>query len=450
MAIELECRVNKPKTQYVKCDDLYIAYQVFGDGPIDLVYVQGWLTNIEYAWESPDYARFLQKLARFSRVIFFDKRGCGMSDRTIGAPTLEERTKDIIAILDAIGSERAALFGTSEGGAISTMFAATYPERTSHLILCGSRPAFLKSDSWQYGTTPDKVETVISDMLARWGDSFPLTTGAPSAANDPATADWFAAYLRSSASPTAAAAITRMQFEIDYRDILSSIHVPTLVFHREGDMWVPVECAHYLAEHIEGAQLCIRPGEDHLAWYGDQDSLVREVEQFVTGEVVAARPERMLLTMVFMDIVDSTGQLAKLGDERWMSILRQLDVVVDRRVEASGGERIKHTGDGYLFAFRGPTSAAEYAHVIRDDAMALGLQTRIGIHTGECERYAQDLGGLAVHITARIMSEAEPQRIMASQTVKDLMAGSEMSFSDAGTHQLRGVPGDWSLYYVNV
>jgi pimeloyl-ACP methyl ester carboxylesterase len=450
MAIELECRVNKPKTRYVKCDDLYIAYQVFGEGPIDLVYLQGWLTNIEYAWESPDYARFLQKLARFSRVIFFDKRGCGMSDRIIGAPTLEERTKDIIAILDAIGTERAALFGTSEGGAISAVFAATYPERTSHLILCGSRPAFLQSASWPYGVSPDEVEPIISALIEGWGDSFPLDTGAPTAANDPATSNWFAAYLRSSASPTAAAAITRMQFEIDYRDILSSIHVPTLVYHREGDMWVPVECAQYLADHIEGAQLCIKPGEDHLPWYGDQDSLVREVEQFVTGEVVVTKPERMLLTMVFMDIVNSTGQLAKFGDERWMSILRQLDVVVDRRVEASGGERIKHTGDGYLFAFRGPTSATEYAKIIREDATTLGLQTRIGIHTGECERYAQDLGGIAVHITARIMSEAEPQRIMASQTVKDLMAGAELSFSDAGTHQLRGVPGDWSLYYVNV
>ena len=256
--------------------------------------------------------------------------------------------------------------------------------------------------------------------------------------------------MRYSASPTAAAAITRMIHKIDYRDILSSIHVPTLVYHREGDMWCPVECAQYLADHIEGAQLCLNPGNDHIAWYGDQDSLVREVEQFITGEVVVAKPERMLLTMVFMDIVNSTGQLAEFGDERWMSILKQLDAVVDRRVVASGGERIKHTGDGYLFAFRGPTSAAEYAQIIRDDAASLGLQTRIGIHTGECERLATDLGGIAVHITARIMNQAEPQRIMASQTVKDLMAGSELSFSDAGIHQLRGVPGDWSLYYLNV
>ena len=443
-----ESHVNKPKTQYVKCDDLYIAYQVFGDGPVDLVYAQGWLTNVEYAWESPDYARFLRKLARFSRVIFFDKRGCGMSDRIVGTPTLEERSRDIVAVMDAVGSRRAAFLGMSEGGAICSMFAATYPERISHLILYGSRPTYINSDTWEYGTTPEEAEASVSNLIDNWGEPFPLVTGAPSAAGDPATAEWFAAYLRYSASPSAAAAITRMNHEIDYRDILPSIHVPTLVYHRQDDMWCPRECAEYLAEHIDNAQLCINPGADHIAWYGDQESLVREVEQFIMGEVVDAKPERLLLTMVFMDIVNSTGQLATYGDERWMSILEQLDVVVDRRVEAYGGERIKHTGDGYLFAFRGPSSASDYARVIRTDAENLGLQTRIGIHTGECERFASDLGGIAVHIAARIMSESEPQKIMVSQTVKDLMVGSEVSFSPAGTRQLRGVPGDWPLYFI--
>ena len=422
--------MNKPKTRYVKCDDLYIAYQVFGDGPVDLIYAQGWLTNIEYAWESPDYVRFLRKLARFSRVVFFDKRGCGMSDRIIGTPSLEERSRDIVAIMDAIGSERAAFLGMSEGGAICSMFAAAYPERTSHLILYGSRPCYSNSATWPHGASPEEIETDINDLIANWGNPFQLDSGAPSAANDPAAAEWFAAYLRYSASPTAAASFTRMNYEIDYRDILSSIHVPTLVYHREDDIWCPLACAQYLAEHIENAQLCIKPGSDHIAWYGDQETLVREIEQFVMGEAINLKPERLLLTMVFMDIVNSTGELARLGDERWLGILKQLDVVVDRRVEAFGGERIKHTGDGYLFAFRGPSSATDYARVLRDDTGSLGLQSRIGIHTGECERLGNDLGGLAVHISARIMGESEPDKIIASQTVKDLMVGSETAFAE--------------------
>jgi pimeloyl-ACP methyl ester carboxylesterase len=442
--------LRRPKTQYANCGDLNIAYQVLGDGPVDLLYAQGWLTNVEYAWESPDYARYLTKLSRFARVIFFDKRGTGMSDRDVGVATLEQRSEDINAVLDAVGSQKAALFGASEGGAICTVFAATYPERVSHLILYGSRPRYAWAPDYPYGLQPDEIETQIADLIENWGEPFSLATGAPSVADDPAAAEWFASYLRYSASPRAAERITRMNYGIDYRDILPAIHVPTLVLHREGDLWCPLENARYIAEMIPNAKLRIVPGEDHLAWYGDQDRLVSEIKEFLTGEVAAPSIERVLLTVVFLDIVDSTEKLAAMGDERWRGILEQLDVSVERRVRGFSGQRIKHTGDGYLLSFTGPTSAIECAQEIWRDAERLGLQCKTGIHTGECERRGQDLSGLAVHIAARIMGLAEAQMIFTSQTVKDLVIGSGIEFRSLGKHDLKGVPGHWELYAVEL
>lgn len=441
--------MQRPKTRYADCDGLKIAYQVIGDGPIDLLFIQGWLTNIEYAWESPDYARFLTKLSRFARVIFFDKRGTGMSDRNVGAPTLEERSEDINAVLEAVGSSRAVLFGMSEGGAMATVFAATYPERVSHLVLCGSRVCYKWAPDFPTGATDEQIEEYISDLIENWGGSFELTTGAPSVANDPAAAEWFAAYLRFSASPSTAEQITRLNFEVDIRDILSTIHVPTLVLHREGDIWCPVENGRHLAENIADATLRILPGNDHIAWYGDQDGLVEEIKEFVTGEWAASNADRALLTVVFMDLVGSTEKLAEMGDERWRSILEQLDISVARRVQAYKGQQIKHTGDGYLLAFTGPTKALECAQAIRRDVERLGLQSRIGTHSGECERRGDDLSGLAVHIAARIMAKAEPQSIACSQTVKDLVIGSGHRFTSLGSFQLRGVPGEWNLFEVS-
>ena len=440
--------MRRPRTQYAKCGDLHIAYQVFGDGPIDLLYAQGWLTNIEYAWESPDYARFLTKLGRFARVIFFDKRGTGMSDRDVGVATLEERTEDINAIFDAVGSEKAALLGMSEGGAICSLFAATYPQRVSHLILYGSRPRYAWAPDYPMGTTGEEIENTISELIANWGGAFELTTGAPSVADDPAAAEWFAAYFRYAASPRAAEQITRMNYMIDYRGILPAIRVPTLVLHREGDQWCPVECAHYLAEHIVGAEIRVLPGQDHLVWYGDQDGIVNAVKEFVTGETAPTAIRRTLLTVAFIDIVNSTDQLAAMGDERWRSVLEQLDVTVERRVGGFGGQRVKHTGDGYLLSFAGPTSAIECAQEIRRDTERLGLQCKTGIHTGECERRGNDLSGLAVHIAARIMGVADAEMIVTSQTVKDLVVGSSVDFRSLGKRDLRGVPGQWELHAV--
>jgi pimeloyl-ACP methyl ester carboxylesterase/class 3 adenylate cyclase len=438
----------RPQTQYAKCGDLNIAYQVFGEGPLDLLYAQGWVTNVEYAWESPDYARFLTKLGRFARVIFFDKRGVGMSDRDVGVATLEQRSEDINAVLDAVGSEKAALLGVSEGGAICSVFAATYPERVSHLINYGSRPKYVWSPDYPYGLEPDELEAGLTSTIENWGGPFPLTTGAPSVVNDPAASEWWAAYLRFSASPRAAEKITRMNHEIDYRNILSAIRVPTLILHREGDLWCPVDHARYIAENIPDAELCILPGDDHLPWYGDQDGLISEIKEFVTGEIATSSVSRALLTLVFLDIVASTDQLAAMGDERWRSVLEQLDVAVNRRVEGFSGQRVKHTGDGYLLSFAGPTSAVECSQAINYDVERLGLQSKTGVHTGEIERRGDDLSGVAVHIAARIMSAAEPKMIATSQTVKDLTIGSGLGFKPLGSHELKGIPGDWQLYSV--
>lgn len=441
--------MKRPKTQYAKAGDVHIAYQVFGDGPIDLLWAQGWATHIEYAWESPDYARFLNKLARFARVIFFDKRGVGMSDRDVGYPTLEERSQDVTAVLDAVGSDRVAIFGVSEGGAISSMFAATYPKRVSHLVLNGSRARYRWAPDYPLGLDAEALRAAIENFSQVADDPELSADGAPSIADDPAALEWLATYLRYAASPRAMAKLAELNYQIDYRAALSSIQAPTLIVHREGDRWCDIGHAHYLAEHIAGATLRILPGEDHIAWYGDQDSLIAEVRAFVTGEQVSVAADRALMTLVFLDIVRSTEHLARMGDERWNSVLAQLDHSVSRRVSASGGKQVKHTGDGYLLSFRGPTSALECAMALRADAQRLGLQCRTGVHTGECEVRGDDLGGMTVHVAARIMDEAGPDDILTSQTVKDLALGSGLTFDGLEARPLRGIPGEWWLFSIS-
>ena len=441
--------MQRPKTNYTKAGDIHIAYQVFGDGPVDLLWAQGWATHIEYAWESPDYARFLKKLARFARVIFFDKRGVGMSDRDVGYPTLEERSQDINAVLDAVGSERVAIFGASEGGAIATIFAATYPERVSHLVLNGSRARYKWAPDYPLGLDPEALRESIEGFSKVVEDPELSASGAPSVADDRAVLEWLATYFRFAASPRAMAKLAEMNYQIDYRGALSSIQAPTLVVHREGDRWCNIGHARYLAEHIPGATLRVLPGEDHIAWYGDQDGLIGEIRAFVTGEQVRVLAQRALMTLLFIDIVDSTGHLARMGDERWSSVLGQLDHIVSRRMATSGGAEVKHTGDGYLLSFRGPTTALECAAMLRADMARLGLQCRAGIHTGECEIRGADLSGMTVHATARIMDEARPDEILTSQTVKDMALGAPMDFAARGIRDLRGIPGEWSLFSVS-
>ena len=441
--------MKRPQTHYAKAGDVHIAYQAFGEGPIDLLWAQGWATHIEYAWESPDYARFLKKIARFSRVIFFDKRGVGMSDRDVGYPTLEERSQDVNAVLDAVGSERVAVFGASEGGAISSVFSATYPERVSHLILNGSRARYTWAPDYPLGLDPDLLRAEVDSFSTMTDDEKTSIDGAPSIADDPAALEWLNTYFRYAASPRSLAKLAQMNYAIDYRSALPAIQAPTLILHREGDRWCGIGHARYLAERIPGAKLRLLPGEDHIAWYGDQDGLISEIQSFVTGQSLPTSAERALMTLVFVDIVGSTGHLARMGDERWSSVLEQLDGTVGRRIAAFGGQQIKHTGDGYLLSFRGPTSALECAMAVRRDVERLGLHCRAGVHTGECEIRGDDLGGMTVHVAARVMAEAEPHQILTSQTVKDMALGADLDFSGVGARPLRGLPGEWPLYALS-
>ncbi|MEJ1996434.1 MAG: adenylate/guanylate cyclase domain-containing protein, partial [Limibacillus sp.] len=330
----------------------------------------------------------------------------------------------------------------------ATLFAATYPERVSQLILFGCFARRAWAPDWPIGETRDEFEARLEDWLRNWGKPFELDTGAPSVADDPAARAWFAAYLRFSASPNAMRKLTTLNYELDIRHILPAVTVPTLVLHRRHDQWVELAHAEYLAEHIPEAELRVLPGADHLQWYGDQDGLIAEVQEFITGERAKTSIERALLTVVMLDIVDSTGELASMGDERWRAVLNSLDEAVDKRVPAHQGKRIKHTGDGYLLAFTGPSRAIECSQAIHRDAVRLGLSLRTGIHTGECERRGDDLSGLAVHAAARCMESAASGQIVASRTLRDLVAGSGHEFSEFGTAALKGLPGEWELFSV--
>ncbi len=438
--------MTRPETRYAYVGDLSIAYQVIGDGPIDLVYAQGWLTHIEYAWECPEYAQFLTKLGRFSRVLFFDKRGTGLSERSVGFPTLEQRTEDIVAVLDAVGSEKAALFGVSEGGNMCALFAATYPERTQALVISGSsaRGSWAPDYPWRF--TPEDLERFIAYMRENWGKPFDLSQAAPSMADNEAARAWWGAYIRTSASPKTAELITRLNFESDIRDILPTVGCPTLIINRESDAWGVTGEARYLAELIPDATLKIVPGADHLPWWGDQDLMVDEIQQFLTGKKARGPSERVLLTVLMTDLVGSTERAATLGDRRWSSLLDRHDQIVRHKVEAFGGQTINTTGDGFIAAFTGPTRAIQCASEIRDDVSGLDLEIRAGLHTGECERRGADIGGLALHIAARVLNEAGPGQIVATSTLKDLTVGSGLEWQHAGTHSLKGVPGEWSLF----
>lgn len=437
-----------PRTQYAKCGNLSIAYQVLGDGPIDLVYAQGWVSHLEYAWESPDYARFFRRLANFSRLIRFDRRGMGLSDRDVGPATLEERVDDIRAVMDAAGSERAALLGVSEGGYMAAMFAATHPERTAALILCGSYARQSWAPDYPWGITLEDRDAWNTLMEENWGEPFELDQAAPSMAKDEAARSWFGAYLRYSASPGAVRALNDLSFEVDIRGVLPSVQVPTLVLHRSGDRWHSVPEAQYLADHIPGAKLVVLPGDDHLPWWGDQERLVGEVQEFLTGTRNSPPSERVLLTVLVTDIVGSTEKLAAIGDLKWKETLQAHDGVVRRELKNFGGQEVNRTGDGFVLAFTGPTRAIQCARAIIQELSRLGLTMRAGLHTGECERRETDLSGLAVHVASRICSNASPGSILVSNTVKDLVVGSGIGFIDQGMYSLKGVPGEWSLFAV--
>ncbi|HSS70919.1 MAG TPA: adenylate/guanylate cyclase domain-containing protein [Casimicrobiaceae bacterium] len=437
-----------PQTRFTRSGNVHIAYQVVGEGPLDLVYVPGWVSHVELAWEEPALASFLGRLASFSRLILFDKRGTGLSDRVPDAqlPTHEERMDDLRAVMDAAGSERAAIFGFSEGGNLATLFAATYPQRTTALVTFGCFAKRIWAPDYPWAPTPERRERDYDVVARNWGGSMDLSTLIPSKIGDEAFTRKLATYLRRAASPGAAVALLRMNTQMDIRAVLPAIRVPTLVLHRVGDLDSNIEEGRFIARSIPGARLVELPGSDHLPWVGDQDSILDEVQEFLTGVRPVADIDRVLATVLFTDVVGSTETAARLGDRAWRALLDSHHAMVRKELARFRGCEVNTAGDGFLATFDGPARAIRCAFAIRDGARDLGLRTRTGLHTGEIELSADDACGIAVHIGARVAATAEPDETLVSSTVKDIVAGSGIVFADRGAHSLKGVPGKWRLY----
>ncbi len=439
---------ESPSTQYAKSGDVHIAYQVSGSGPIDLVFVPGFVSHVEYRWEHPLPARFFRRLASFARVICFDKRCTGLSDHVAEMPTLEQRMDDVRAVMDAVGSERAALFGISEGGPMSVLFAATYPARTTALVLYGSYARRSWALDHPFGWTEEQWGVALQTLERDWGGPWAIEMWAPSMAQDESYRSFQANYFRLAASPGAGVAIWRMNKDIDVRHVLPTLRIPTLILHRTGDRVTRIEQARYLAERIAGAKLVEIPGNDHAPWVGDAETVLTEVEEFLTGARRDAEADRVLATVLFTDIVRSTERAAEVGDRRWRDLLEAYYSLARRQLTRFRGRELDTAGDGLFAAFDGPARAVRCAAAIRDGMRALNLDVRGGVHTGECELIGEKMGGIAVHIGARVAALAGPGEVLVTSTVKDLVAGSGICFEDRGTPPLKGVPGDWHLYRV--
>jgi class 3 adenylate cyclase len=427
-----------PVTRYAKSGDVHIAYQVFGNGPIDLVFVPGFVSHIENYWEHPDLAGWLLRLAKFARVVMFDKRGTGLSDRVAELPSFDLRMDDARAVMDAAGIDRAALFGISEGGPMAALFAATYPERCRGLVLYGS---FASASSW---LTPDGLAGNLGYIHQAWGSGANLPVFAPSRQNDPALQQFWGRFERLGASPAAAIAVVQLLSEIDISEILPSIHVPTLVIHCTEDTLINVGCGRFLAEHIPGARLVELPGEDHLFFL--HDKIVDAIEEFLTGSISATESDRILATVLFTDIVGSTARAEQLGDQRWHNLLGAHHTTVRRELARSRGKEVKSLGDGFLATFGGPARAVRCACAIAEAVRPLGIQVRSGLHTGEIEIADNDVQGIAVHIASRVSALAGPGEVLVSRTVKDLVAGSGLRFNERGRHSLKGLQEPMDLY----
>ena len=438
----------QPETRYVKSGDVHIAYQVVGDGPLDVVFVPGFVSNVEATWDLPARAKFFQRLASFCRLILFDKRGTGLSDRSSQIFTLEQRMSDVQAIMDVVGSQRAALFGVSEGGPMSILFAATYPQRTAALILYGTYAKRSWAPDYPFGWTEDRFNAYFENVEKHWGTSrgVDINLWAPSIANDQHLVDRMAAYFRSAASPGAARAVMQMNREIDVRHVLPSISVQTLVLHRKDERVISVDHARYVAARIPRAKLVELPGIDHVPFIGDGDAIIDEVEEFLTGSRHAADLDRVVTTVLFTDIVGSTERAGALGDRKWRDLLESYYAVARRQLERFRGREIDTAGDGMFATFDGPARAVRCAQAIGENVKSLGIDIRAGLHTGEVEVIGEKVGGIAVHIGARVAAHAGSGEVLVSSTVKDLVAGSGIRFEDRGTHTLKGVEGEWRLF----
>jgi class 3 adenylate cyclase len=420
---------------------------VFGEGEVDLVMVRGFVHHLELPWENDVWRHSLETFASFARVIAFDRRGTGLSDPVSGAPTLEERMDDVRAVMDAAGSESAALLGGSEGVPMSILFAATYPERVRALVLWGGMARSTPAEDYPLGTPVEAlIQSGVEFMIPHWGQGAGIETSSPSRADDPEERAYYARLERASVSPGMLTQLAQMFFDIDVRDVVSSVHVPTLIMHREHDLLVNVRHSRWLAEHMPHARLVEVPGIDHSMEYQGFDEIAGEIEQFLTGERRAPEPDRVLATVLFTDIVDSTRTAAELGDARWRELLDRHERSVRGEVERAGGRLVKSTGDGFLATFDGPARGIRSARAILDGSDQQGIRVRAGLHTGECELRGDDIGGIAVHIAARVSALAGPGEVLVSRTVRDLVAGSGLAFEARGAHELKGVPDTWELY----
>jgi pimeloyl-ACP methyl ester carboxylesterase len=435
------------ETRYARSGGLRIAYQVIGDGPIDLVWAPGYLSHLEQNQWWPSYAQLFERMASFSRLITFDRRGTGLSDRILSLGSFEELLDDITAVLDAASSERAALFGGAEGGPMCALYASTFPERVSALVLGASYPRRTAAPDFPWGLDAERQEEILASYDTRWGTpSFGVRALAPSLADDERFRDWHAQACRFAGTPAAAVAWFRVTMEIDIRDVLPAIRVPTLVIHRTGDQVVPIEAGRYLAEHIPDARFLELPGADHYPFSGDYEPAMEEIEEFLTGTRSRREPDRVLATVLFTDIVGSTERAAELGDRRWAELLADHHRIVRDELERHRGNEVRVVGDSFLATFDGPARGVRCAAAIRDAVRPLGIELRAGLHTGEIELAASGVEGLAVHIGARVAALAGPGETLVSSTVKDLVVGSGISFEDRGAHELKGVPGEWLVY----
>jgi class 3 adenylate cyclase len=430
---------------YTKNGDIHLAYQTVGEGPPDLVFIWGPYSNIEIIWEHPPARRYLERLASMARLIQFDRRGTGLSDRAVDLPILEEQMDDVIAVLDAVGSERAVLYGGGDAGMMCTLFAATHPERTSALILGDARVRVTATDDFPWAFPADEWLGLAAAVGTEWGTGLSQMAAAATTLGDEAVRRWWARLERQSLSPGSAPAMFELLTHADVRPVLPSIQVPTLVMHKTGDTFARVEQGRYLAEHIPGARFVELPGDDHAGWYSGANESLDEIEEFITGHRPVHKPDRVLATVLFTDIVGSTEQARELGDRRWREVLDTHDQLTSAEVDHFGGRLVKSTGDGVLATFDGPARAIRCASALRD---TLPVAIRAGLHTGEVELRGDDVGGIAVHIGARVAAVAGPGEVLVSRTVKDLVAGSGIDFADRGTHTLKGVADDWQLYAV--
>jgi class 3 adenylate cyclase len=440
----------RPVVKYTKTGDFNIAYQVIGDGPVDLVLLPGWITHLELQWDVPPLGRFLERLAGFSRLILFDKRGTGLSDRVSSSelPTLEQRMDEVRAVMDAAGSERAVLFGTIGGGAMLGLFAATFPERALGLILYGTYGR-LEPDTGLLARLAPTEEAAVERVEREWGtEGVTASFWAPSIVTDEQTKNAYLRLARSSVSPGSARVLMQMGYAVDWEEFLPAIHVPTLVLHRSDDLVVPVHQGRKLAELIPEAKFIELPGSDHLMWAGDQQAIVHEVEAFVASIGPRPRDVRMLMTILFTDIVESTETAARLGDKRWRELLDDHHRVVREQLERYRGHEVETAGDSFLATFDGPARAIEAAQAIVESAGAIGITLRAGLHTGEVETTDDGLRGIAVHVAARTMALAEPGEIVVTSTSKDLVAGSGIAFRDRGSFEMKGIPGEQQLFAV--